>query len=121
MEKGSQDYLAGGLPDDNLAFRAELLVKRKHTLHGEQRFNAAIAGAVTSLESFREAEVERVRLLMHTELSSDQADALLLRVYERGIIDAHHLPRVIREWREPRFEEFKPRTCWSLLNAFTTV
>jgi hypothetical protein len=28
---------------------------------------------------------------------------------------------VIREWRNPAFEEFAPRNVWSLFNAFTTA
>lgn len=104
---------------DNLAFRAELLVKRKHTRHGEQRFVAAIAGAVASLKAFREVEAERIERFARTEVSPDLADALILRAFERGMIGARELPRVIREWRSPAHAEFQPRTVWSLFNAFT--
>ena len=31
------------------------------------------------------------------------------------------LPQLIRGWREPSHEEFRPRTLWSLWNAFTAV
>jgi hypothetical protein len=106
---------------DNLAFRSELLVKRKHTRFGEQRFGAAIANAVSSLHDFRQMEEERLRLMMHAELAPEMADAVILRAFEKGIIGARDLPAVIKEWRNPSFEEFKPRTAWSLLNAFTTV
>ncbi len=106
---------------DNLAFRSELMVKRKHTRFGEQRFVAAIAGAVTSLTHFREVEAARIKRMMYQDLTDDQADALILRAFEKGIVTAPFLPRVIREWRTPSFEEFEPRTAWSLLNAFTTV
>src|SRR5438552_1563011 len=39
---------------DNLSFRSELLVRRKHTRFGELRFSNAISQAVTSLKSFAE-------------------------------------------------------------------
>jgi hypothetical protein len=106
---------------DNLAFRAELMVRRKHTLHGERNFTSAIANAVTALQQFKEVEQERLRLLMQTELRPEAADSLILRAYEKGILSVQHLPQVIQEWREPSFEEFRPRTAWSLLNAFTTA
>jgi hypothetical protein len=106
---------------DNLAFRSELLVKRKHTRFGEQRFANAIANAVTALQSFREMEAERLRRLMNTELREEEADSFILRAFEKGIISTHQLPAVLKEWRSPSFEEFEPRTAWSLLNAFTTV
>jgi hypothetical protein len=103
---------------DNLAFRSDLLVRNKHTLNGERNFVRSIASAVTSLTSFRETEAERIRRFMHQELSAELADALILRAYERGIVGAHQLPKVIREWRNHAFEEFAPRTVWSLFNAF---
>lgn len=106
---------------DNLAFRSELLVRRKHTLHGERDFVRNIAGAVGGLRSFKEAEAERIRRFATTELTADQADALILRAYERGIVGAHQLAGVIHHWRNPSHEEFRPRTVWSLLNAFTAA
>jgi hypothetical protein len=106
---------------DNLAFRADLLVKRKHTVNGARNFQAAIAQAVTSLQEFKEMETTRVRRMQEREVSSDKADSLILRSYEKGIISALQLPLVLKEWQEPSFEEFKPRTIWSLFNAFTSV
>jgi hypothetical protein len=104
---------------DNLAFRSELLVRRKHTVNGERNFVNAIASAVSALNQFREAEGERIKRFRETSLREEQADALILRAYERGIVGARELPKVLREWRNPPFEEFRPRTAWSLLNAFT--
>jgi hypothetical protein len=106
---------------DNLAFRSDLLVRKKHTVNGERNFVRSIASAVTSLTSFRDQEADRIRRFMHQELSAELADALILRAYERGIVGAHQLPKVIREWRNPAFEEFTPRTVWSLFNAFTAA
>ena len=106
---------------DNLAFRSDLIVRHKHTLNGERNFVKAIAGAVGSLQSFKEAEAERIRRFMHTPITADQADTLILRAYEKGIVGAHQLGRVIHEWRNPPFEEFQERTVWSLFNAFTSA
>jgi hypothetical protein len=106
---------------DNLAFRSELLVRRKHTLNGQRNFSAAIAAAVVSLGGFADVERNRIKAMMELELRPELADSLILRSYEKGIISAPQLPRVLKEWREPSFEEFQPRTAWSLLNAFTTV
>jgi hypothetical protein len=106
---------------DNLAFRSELMVRRKHTLNGERNFGNAIANAVTALREFKDMEEERLKVLMQTELSPEVADSLILRAFEKGMLSIIHLPKVIQEWRKPSFEEFQPRTAWSLLNAFTTV
>lgn len=106
---------------DNLAISSEIVIARKHTRFGQTRFNEAISKAVQNLHQYRETEAARVRRWQNTDLSADTADALLLRAYEQQILTAPLLPRVIHEWRHPSFEEFRPRTLWSLFNAFTTV
>ncbi len=106
---------------DNLAFRSELLLRRKHTIHGERDFVRRIAEAVGQLDAFREQEAARVERLRQTELTLDRADALLLRCYERGILGARDLPGAIREWREPGYGDFRAQTAWSLLNAVTAA
>lgn len=106
---------------DNLAFRAELLVRRKHTVNGMRAFGTAIAGAVASLTSFREAEGERVRRMAGMALTPEQASHVILTALRRGIISSLQLPKVCAAWEEPPHEEFRPRTAWSLFNAFTEV
>jgi hypothetical protein len=106
---------------DNLAFRSELLVRRKHTLNGMKAFGTAIAGAVASLTSFKEAETVRIRTLSEMELSPAQASHVILSAYRKGIISSLQLPLVCQAWEEPPHEDFNPRTAWSLFNAFTEV
>lgn len=106
---------------DNLAFRSELLVKRKHTRHGELRFANDIAGAVVRLNQFREDEGRRIAAMKVTDVTGDRADSLILSAFEKGIVTSPHLPKVVREWREPKHEEFADRTYWSLFNAFTSA
>jgi hypothetical protein len=104
---------------DNLAFRSELLVRRKHTIHGMRAFGTAIGSAVASLSSFQETEEHRIRLLAERELTPQQASHIILTALRRGIISSLQLPKVCQAWEEPPHEDFKPRTAWSLFNAFT--
>src|SRR5205823_2560781 len=105
---------------DNLCFRSELLVNRKHTRFGQERFAEAICRAVQSLHQFKVAEAARIRRFQLLGLTDTQAESLMLRGYEQGIVSHRLLPRVIKEWRTPSCGDFEPRTVWSLLNAFTT-
>lgn len=104
---------------DNLAFRAELLVRRKHTANGRVRFREAISRAVGELEAFRAVEARRVERMRSTGLTEEKAESLILRAYERRVVSHRLLPDVIRGWREPGHDDFQPRTTWSLYNAFT--
>lgn len=94
---------------------------RKHTKFGSERFREAICLAVKSLAQFKEAEQERIRRFVNTPLSDERAESFMLRAFERGVVSHRLLPEVIREYRNPSFEEFQERTLWSLFNAFTTV
>ncbi len=105
----------------NLAFSGELMVKHKHSTFGEQRFAEAMARAIVSLGQFKQIEAQRIERMRKEEVTADQADALILRSFDRGIISAPQLPKVIKEWREPAHEEFKPRTRFNLLQAFTSA
>jgi hypothetical protein len=106
---------------DNLSFSAELLVSRKHTVNGGTRFREAIAHAAGRLEAFRASESACVRLMQAAALDDRDAESLILRAWESRIVSHLQLPRVISEWREPSHEQFRPRTRWSLFNAFTEV
>jgi hypothetical protein len=96
-------------------------VTRKHTRFGQDRFQEAIARAVQSLNQFKEAEALRIRKFQETILPEEWASHLLLKAYERKLVNHLLLPQVLQEWREPQFAEFQTRTLWSFLNAFTTV
>lgn len=106
---------------DNLAFNSEIVIARKHTRFGDQRFTEAVARAVQSLQQFQQAEGKRISRFQGTEISNIEAESLMLRSYERGIVSHRLLPRLIEEWRNPGFAEFQPRTLWSLFNAHTAV
>lgn len=108
---------------DNLAFNAELLVKRKHTRFAAERWNNEIADAVQRLQSFREAESLRISRMMRTFLTDDEALAFLVRAMEQSIIAAPVIPKVLAEWREPKHDYGTGTwpTVWKLLNCFTTV
>ncbi len=107
---------------DNLAFRSDLMVRRKHSPNGVAHFSADIATAVVNLTSFKEAETARIAAMTVADMSNEHADSLILQAaVDRGIIPLRLIPRVVREWREPRHELFQARTAWSLFNAFTST
>jgi hypothetical protein len=107
---------------DNLAFRSDLTVSRKHTRNGEARFGEAIRAAVKNLAAFEVHEAERIRALQRADMDDRQAESLILRAYERQLVSHRLLAGVIREWRDPSFPDFhESRDAWRLLNAFTTV
>ena len=106
---------------DNLAFTSEIVVSKKHTRFGVERYLEGIGRAVSGLQQYQEAAGRWIERLQHWDLSEDAANSYLLQAYERGIIGTRLLPLVLHEWRNPRLDDFRPRTGWSLWNCFTEV
>ena len=77
--------------------------------------------AVQNLTEFKNVEAQLIDRFEHTTLSDERAESLMLRAYDQGIVSHYLLPKVIKEWRMPAFNDFQGRTLWSLFNAFTTV
>jgi hypothetical protein len=45
----------------------------------------------------------------------------MVEAVKGNVVPASRLPKIIEAWEEPRHDEFRPRTAWSLFNAFTEV
>jgi hypothetical protein len=106
---------------DNLSFTAEVVVSKKHTRFGRDRFLEGISRAVTGLTQYQQAARSWIDRLQQWELSEEMANSRILQSYERGVIGTRLLPLVIDEWRQPTFEDYRARTGWSLWNCFTAV
>ena len=106
---------------DNLAFTSEIVVAKKHTRFGQERYFEGIASAVAGLREYRQTQASWIGSLRQRSLTRMEADSLILRSYEDDLIGARMLPELISEWRQPSCEEFRSPTAWSLWNAFTAV
>lgn len=106
---------------DNLAFSAELTVRRKHTTHGHTRFREAISLAIGRLDQFQAIETNRIAAYRDHEIGVYDADAFLLDAFRQGIVSVRSLPLALRHWDHPEHEDFQPRTVWALFNAFTSA
>lgn len=106
---------------DNMAFRSDILVVKKHTRNGEQRFAEGIARAVQQLGQFREEETRRIKRLQHLPLTREQKDSLILRAFEEGIVNARQLPAVIQQAHGPEMDWGDPDSAWCLFNCLTYV
>ena len=107
---------------DNLAFRSEILVVRRHTRNGEFRFAEAMARAIQQLTQFKEEESRRIRRMQSTLLLPDRRDSIILQAYEQGIISTRQLPAVIIQAKRPDVEYgVDVNSAYTLCQAFTWV
>jgi hypothetical protein len=104
---------------DNLSFGSEVIISKKHTRFGKERFDEGVAKALVSLREYQQVAAERIDRMRRYPLSHDLANSLMLQAWEEGIVSHRLLPQVIHAYRQPGIADFEDRTAWSLFNAFT--
>ena len=101
--------------------------KRKHTVginrdrddHFEMIYNL-VDSAVSGL--FQQAEKQAARIHTLQDIGCEDTDArwVIIEAAKEGVIGAAQTMKVLKHWEEPEHPEFKDRSAWSLLNAFTS-
>lgn len=109
----------------NGVFTGDFVLKCKHT--EELNLKDLVADGV---ESYL-AELAQVGKFIRSmyEIPMTDRDAMYmimqaaenLRGNDNGCLNWVHLEKVVGQWRNPDYEEFKVRNLWSVYNSFTTV
>ncbi len=106
---------------DNMAFHGSFAaLARKHTKHVDL-VEVVAAGVDRVQRHFQKIRAD-VNVWRGYELADQAAKAIMFDAFVAGNLDApKHLGSVVAQhYFEPQHDEFKPRTMWSLSNAFTS-
>ena len=106
---------------DNLAFSGQVQISRKHTRFAERDLRHLTARAVGQLGNRLAALDQRVLHYKETKIRDARAHDMVIRAVDAQAITTAQIPEVLTQWRHPDHEAFRPRTAWSLFNAFTEV
>jgi Domain of unknown function (DUF932) len=106
---------------DNLAFSGEVTMHRKHTVHIFRDLPDLIYTMLSQVSSMRSRIDGEIAAMKNRELQPANAHHLMVEAVKGNVAPASRLPKVIEAWEEPQHEAFRPRTAWSLFNAFTEV
>jgi hypothetical protein len=106
---------------DNLLFSGEIRVTRKHTRFIRRDLVTLVQGSIGKLMTAWQHQDQRIERYKEHELTDEQVHDLAIRSVDVNVLPNRKLPQVLHEWREPRYEEFQPRTAWSLFNGYTEV
>jgi hypothetical protein len=104
---------------DNLAFSGEVTLARRHTRFIERDLPNLMAGAIEKVVSRGPAMRNRIQQYKDSHMLKKDAHDIIVRALDARVISAPRIADVLQNWREPNHEEFRPRTGWSLFNAFT--
>jgi hypothetical protein len=107
---------------DNLALFGDYApVMRKHTKKVE--IEALLAVAIDDMQRTFEPMRYQIEFFRNFELSDARAKIIIYDAFLGGEADLpKHLGAAVHHhYFEPEYDEFKPRTLWSLENAFTSA
>ncbi|BCU77569.1 DUF932 domain-containing protein [Luteolibacter sp. LG18] len=106
---------------DNLCFSGEVRLSRKHTRHAARDLSYLMSRAIGELGGKLRKLDDRIAAYREHALEDREVHDLIVRSIDNRVITPTQVPDVLHEWRQPRHEEFQPRTLWSLWNAYTEV
>lgn len=103
---------------DNLAFTADVVIKRKHTLKAKRELPGLVTEIVAPLQQQRIAQNTKLLTYQGTPLNDMQADHAILDLYRRDVIGVQAIGHVLKAYEEPP-HDWGDRTAWRLFNAAT--
>lgn len=108
---------------DNLAFRGDIKVFRRHTSNIFNEIDKKLAEASNKLSALKVEQDERfVAYKDYKFLNAAQVHDTIIRMVDSQVMPVTYIPRVLAEWRNeehPQFEDDK--SMWRLFNHFTEV
>lgn len=104
---------------DNLSFSGLIQIRRKHTRFAVRDLRQLTARAVGQLGERLIGMESRIAAYRNMRLNDSRAHDLVIRATDCRAITPTQIPEVLQHWREPAYEEFRPRNGWSLWNACT--
>jgi hypothetical protein len=108
---------------DNLSFQGEVTFERKHTAKMLRDLSWMISETVSTLPVRFAAQAATFEAYRNKELGDRDVHDLAIRFWDAGALGTLEIPRLIKEWREPKHAVFAqtPKTAWRLFNAATEV
>ncbi len=104
---------------DNLSFSGEVKLARKHTRFIVRDLPGLVAAGIGRMLQKWHDQSKRFDAYKNREINDTIAHDLVIRATDVGVLSNRAIPAVLKEWREPRHQEFEVRNIWSLYNGVT--
>lgn len=114
---GSQVFVC-----DNLAFNADIVLRRKHTKYLFRDLPGMIDETLISLVEIRANLRQRVIAYQNTHVTEVQMDHFLIQTIRKGAVPPSKLGLILKEIENPRHLEharFGRDSVWNVYNAIT--
>jgi hypothetical protein len=104
---------------ENLCFSSDIKLARRHTTNIMSDLPRVLSDAVARVVSHWNDMGKRIELYKETEISRDRAADLLIDLVDAKAFPARDIYSAVQEFRNPRHDEFKGGTLWTLYNSIT--
>jgi hypothetical protein len=103
---------------DNLAFSADNVIRRKHTVRAKRELPGLLADIVAPLQAQRIAQNDRLLAYKGADLSDAAVDQAIMQMYRKDVIGVQAIGHVLKAYEEPP-HDWGSKTAWRLFNAAT--
>ena len=103
---------------DNLAFSAEIVIKRRHTLNAKRDLPRLVGEVIEPLGEARKAQALTFERYKALPLPDELADQAIMGMYRQGVINVTRIAEVLKAYEEPP-HDWGDKTPWRLFNAAT--
>ncbi len=104
---------------ENLCFSSDVKLARRHTLNILKDLPRVISDAVARIVSHWNDMGQRIEAYKAKVITEEQAAALIVKFVDAKAYPLGDIYHCVKEFRNPRHEEFKGSTLWTLYNAVT--
>lgn len=104
---------------ENLCFSSDVKLARRHTTNIMADLPRVLADAVGRVISHWNDMGNRIEAYKQTEIGNDRAADLLVNLVDAKAFPARDIYNAVQEFRNPRHEEFKGGSLWTLYNSIT--
>ena len=102
---------------ENLCFSSDVKLARRHTTHIMSDLPRVLSSAIARVTAHWTDMGNRIESYKQTEVES--ASDLIVQLVDANAFPARDIYKAVNEFRNPRHEEFKGGSLWTLYNSIT--
>jgi hypothetical protein len=106
---------------ENLDFYGEYVTGHKNTPHARDHLLARIFGMIRKIDGAHDNHAEQMELYRWRQISDTETHDIIVRCVDDKVFPWAYGEKVLKEFRNPRHEEFKDRNVWGFNNAVTEI
>ena len=104
---------------ENLCFSSDVKLARKHTKYIVGDLSRLLSDAISSVVEHWSDMGDRIKAYKATEVASNRVADLVVDLVDAKAVAKGRIYDVVEEFRNPRHDEFKGGSLWTLYNGIT--